>query len=104
MKAQVTQVTCDLCGHGGPYADVASFLTVGTVDLCKWCSDPNRKAWLESGGHRVTFDGLSWECSCGARSWQLAGFVRPEVAAAIPHIPNATAHLHISTSPVVVTA
>lgn len=102
MRTQVTQLDCDLCGYGGAFSDEADFVRVlGGFDLCRWCASPVRSAWSETGGHRVTFHGEAWTCTCGMTHEatliriRLTWPISAHILAAVPRLPNATAHAHL---------
>ncbi len=96
----VRVIRCDVCGYGGAWTQPETFTRLGAVDLCWWCADPRAKVWIETGGHRVTFDAGSWQCSCGTTygsvvlSLRLRG-VPLSVLDAVPSLTNATAHVHL---------
>ena len=97
---QRTETMCDFCGHAGPYTRSEDFTRLGDFDFCRWCADGERKAWMESGGHRVTFrEGRGWDCGCGMSTDRWAvGSLRvltlPAVLAVLPRFDNATASMH----------
>lgn len=101
MRTPVVAIECDLCQYGGGFTQPEDFQTFGSVDLCKWCADATSKAWTETGGHRVTFNGTEgWSCDCGMDSTQwpirsLTILTAPRIVAAVPSLDNATAHLHL---------
>lgn len=102
-RTQVVEVRCDLCGHGGPWSDPATFQRVGGFDFCRWCADDQPKQWAETGSHRVTFgqDGVPWVCSCGKAyntvvMWLRMRGVRSAVFDAVPDAVLATASAHLN--------
>lgn len=103
-STKVTVTRCDLCGYGGAWSAPEDFrpIAAGTtaIDLCRWCADDTPRAWVESGGHRVSFGSDSWQCSCGAVYGSVVLRLRmnatpPYVLDAVPSLANATAHIHI---------
>ena len=97
-RRQLVTVTCDFCGWGGALTRPQDFTQHGSAayDLCKWCADPEPHRAAETGGHCVTFTETGWTCSCGV-SWRRPMFPFG-VEAAVPHLPNATAHRHLDNS------
>lgn len=105
MRLQTIQLHCDMCGYGGPYSEPEDFVAIGDVDLCRWCALPAPRLWVETGGHRVTFDGESWLCSCGGSHEETLIRLRyakepvtARVMNSVPRLANATAHVHLERS------
>lgn len=92
MQSKTVTITCDFCGYGGAYTRSEDFTKHNGFDLCRWCADTTKRAWTETGGHRVTFSqaGNDWICSCGER------YVRPLFPSMVPDPVLATASRHLS--------
>lgn len=95
-RVKVEQLTCDLCGYGGPFSRPEDFRSFGDVDLCRWCSEGAVPAGsvMQCGKHLLTFGAFTWTCSCGEQyrwPWSVPG----RVLNAVPSIVRATANSHV---------
>jgi hypothetical protein len=95
-RVKVEQLTCDLCGYGGPFSRLEDFWSLGDVDLCRWCSEGPARAGSTTacGKHELTFGEDTWTCSCGEHyrwPWTVSG----RVLNVVPSIVRATANGHV---------
>lgn len=100
-RERVEQISCDLCGYGGPYTRPQDFVRRGPIDLCRWCARGDVPEWIESGGCRVTFEGLLWTCSCGVVSPLPWLAIPAEVRIHVPEPTLALAYMHLNGKTVV---
>ena len=96
MRTKVERISCDFCGYGGPWSMPEDFITVGDVDLCRWCATaPSSTGILECGPHRITIEASTWRCSCG-EVYRYPFLTSARVLAALPSIIGATASAHVN--------
>ena len=102
-RATVVQTRCDLCGYGGPYTEPQDFVQRSGFDFCLWCATDFTSGTLSSGGHEITLDGGSWQCSCGKTYGLVVSMLRLHGVAlavmdAVPGtLAGATANMHVNT-------
>jgi len=101
-RSTVIQTRCDLCGYGGAYAEPRDFVQRSGFDFCLWCAKDFTSGTLSSGGHEVTIDGGSWQCSCGKTYGLVVSMLRLHgvslaIMDAVPGtLAGATASLHVN--------